>query len=35
MSSWLAQWPSLDRLQLLGDVDAWPLRFDMSMMPRK
>jgi hypothetical protein len=28
MSSWLAQWPSLDRLQLLGDVEAWPLRFD-------
>ena len=28
MSSWLAQWPSLDRLGLLGDVDAWPLRFD-------
>jgi hypothetical protein len=28
MSSWLAQWPSLDRLQLLGDVEAWPLRLD-------
>ena len=28
MSSWLALWPSLDRVQLLGDVEAWPLRFD-------